>query len=87
MDNIKEGFQRDKEMQVRKGCEIKKSIKPGHIIYTWFDSLSAFSFIQENIKKFKEEAEKLEKSSAFKTARRQFGVLSAVKVTAFLHLF
>lgn len=48
MDNIKEGFQRDKEMQ-------------------------------ENIKKFKEEAEKLEKSSAFKTARRQFGVLSAVK--------
>lgn len=48
VDNLKEGFQRDKEMQ-------------------------------KNIKKFQEEAEKFEESSAFKTAKKQFGVLSAVK--------
>ena len=48
IDNIKEGFARDKDMQ-------------------------------ENIKKFQEQAEKLEESSAFKTAKKQFGVLGTAK--------
>lgn len=48
VDNIKEGFQRDKEMQ-------------------------------DNIKKFQEKAEKFEKSSTFKSAKKQFGIINAVK--------
>ena len=36
--------------------------------------------IQENIKKFQKEAEKFEETSAFKSAKKQFGVFSTVKV-------
>lgn len=48
IDNIREGFEKDKNMQ-------------------------------DNIKKFQEEAEKLEESSAFKSAKRQFGVFGTAK--------
>ena len=44
------------------------------------EKLFVFLSLKENIKKFQEEAEKLEKSSAFKTAKRQFGVFGVAKV-------
>ena len=36
--------------------------------------------IKKNIKKFQKETEKFEESSAFKSAKKQFGVFSTVKV-------
>ncbi|XP_028407109.1 mitochondrial import inner membrane translocase subunit TIM44-like [Dendronephthya gigantea] len=51
----------------------------GKIIDNIRDGLEKDKDMQENIKKFQEEAEKLEQSSAFKTAKKQFGVINTAK--------